>query len=78
MTLTEAVPIPVNSTLLASVLYEASESILQLEFRDGAIYRYFRVPAAIHAALLHADSKGSYFNRQIRSRFRHALLRPSQ
>lgn len=78
MTLTQAVPIPVNSTLLASVLYDASESILQLEFCDGVIYRYFDVPAAIHTALLQAASKGAYFNRQIRSRFCHALLRRSQ
>src|ERR1700682_1412614 len=39
-----AAPVPVNSTLLASVTYDAGQSILQLEFCDGAIYRYFAVP----------------------------------
>ena len=40
--------------------------MLPLEFRNGAIYRYFEVPAALYAALLAADSKGTFFNRQIR------------
>lgn len=69
-------PVPVDSTLLASVAFNHSQSILDLEFRDGAIYRYFAVPAAIHHGLLAADSKGSYFNRQIRGCFRYVLLRP--
>jgi hypothetical protein len=49
-----------------------------LEFRDGAIYRYFAVPAAVYDDLLAADSKGSYFNKQIRGLFRHILLRRPQ
>ena len=75
MTFTEATPVPVSSTLLASVIYDVGELILQLEFCNGAIYRYFAVPAAIHDGLLLADSKGSYFNRKIRSVFRYVRLR---
>jgi hypothetical protein len=78
MTLTKAVPAPVDSTLLASVMYDLSESTLQLEFRDGATYRYWNVPAAIHNGLLTADSKGSYFNRKIRNCFQYVRLRPPQ
>ena len=75
MTLTEVPMVAVNSTLLASVGYDAGELLLQLEFRDGAIYHYFAVPAAIHERLLAADSKGSYFNREIRGRFGYTQLR---
>jgi hypothetical protein len=78
MTLTEAVPVAVDSTLLASVSYDAGESILQLEFCDGAVYRYFAVPAATHNGLLAADSKGTYFNRKIRNCFRYVRLRRPQ
>jgi hypothetical protein len=78
MTLTKAVPVPVDSTLLASVMYDVSESTLQLEFRDGAIYRYWNVPPAIHNGLLAADSKGSYFNREIRNCFQYIRLRRPQ
>ncbi len=78
MTLTQTASVSVNSTLLASVTYDVGQSILQLEFCDGAIYRYFAVPAAIHNGLLAADSKGTYFNREIRNCFRYVRLRPPQ
>jgi len=78
MTLMETVPVPVDSTLLASVNYDVGESILQLAFRDGAIYRYFAVPAAIYNDLLAADSKGVYFNRKIRNCFPYVCLRRAQ
>lgn len=75
MTLTTTAPVPVNSTLLFSVTYAVGESILQLEFCDGAIYNYFAVPEVIVNGLLAADSKGSYFNRRIRRYFRYTRLR---
>jgi hypothetical protein len=58
---------PVTSTLLARVSYDPSQSILDLEFCDGAIYRYLDVPATVYDELLAADSKGTYFNRCIRN-----------
>ena len=61
----------VESTTLATVAYDETLGLLQLEFRSRAIYQYFDVPAAVHAALLGADSKGSYFNRVIRAGFRY-------
>jgi len=63
----------VESTTLATVAYDDARELLQLEFRSRAIYQYFGVPAAVHAALLHAPSKGSYFNRVIRGRFPYSL-----
>jgi hypothetical protein len=74
MTLAEARPIRVQSSLLASVGYDSGESILRLEFRDGAIYQYFDVPAEIYHRLLAAESKGNYFNLQIRGSFSCALI----
>ena len=75
MILTETVSVSVKSTLLTSVTFHRGESILELEFCDGACYRYSAVPAAIYEGLLAADSKGIYFNRQIRTCFRYTLLR---
>jgi len=63
---------PVASSTLATIAYDDAERLLRLEFRSGAIYRYFDVPAAIHAALQCAPSKGGYFNRWIRGHFRYA------
>jgi hypothetical protein len=61
--------IPVLSSLLASVLY-SPQATLEIEFRSGAVYRYFLVPRATFEGLLGAPSKGAYFNRHIKAAFR--------
>jgi len=68
----------VESTALATVAYDDTRDLLQLEFRSRAIYQYFGVPAAVHAALLRAPSKGSYFNRVIRGCFPYSLASNAQ
>ena len=68
----------VESTSLATVAYDDAWELLQLEFCSRAIYQYFGVPAAVHAALLRAPSKGSYFNRVIRGRFPYSLASNAQ
>lgn len=65
-------PLVVESTTLTTVAYDADRGLLQLEFRDRAVYQYFEVPADVHEALLRAPSKGGYFNRAIRGRFAYA------
>ena len=62
-------PVPVDSSSLATVAYDATRATLRIEFRDGTVYHYLRVPAEVHEALLHASSKGLYFNLAIRGRF---------
>jgi hypothetical protein len=62
-------PVALESGALISAAYDATRELLQLEFRDGAVYQYFDVAAAIYESLLQAPSKGSYFNRAIRGRF---------
>jgi len=64
----------VESTTLSVAAYDEAQDALQLEFRSGAIYHYFGVPVGVHAELLGAASKGSYFNRVIRGRFAYRLL----
>jgi len=68
----------VESTTLATVAYDDARELLQLEFRSRAIYQYFGIPLAVHAALLRAPSKGSYFNRVIRGRFPYSLAANAQ
>jgi hypothetical protein len=64
----------VESTTLATVAYDETRKLLQLEFCSRAIYLYFGVPAAVHQALLGAPSKGRYFNQTIRGRFPYRLV----
>jgi hypothetical protein len=57
-----------DSSLLAAMTY-SDQASLDLVFRDGAVYRYFAVPARIVEGLRTAPSPGAYFHRQIRNRF---------
>ena len=66
--------VPLQSTLLASVSYHPLRQLLDLEFCTGELYRYFNVPAACYHGLLEADSKGTYFNYNIRNHFPHQHL----
>jgi len=66
--------VAVESSTIASVGYDFAQELLHLEFCSRAIYHYFGVPAAVHAALLTAPSKGSFFNRAIRGRFPYRLV----
>ena len=63
------VVVAVESSTIASVGYDLTRRLLQLEFCSQAVYHYLGVPAAVHETLLGAPSKGSYFNRAIRGRF---------
>ena len=67
--------VTVESSSLANVAYDHQREILQVEFRDGAVYQYVDVPFQIYQNLLQADSKGGYFNHHIRRPFSHAILR---
>lgn len=51
---------------MRSVGYEAGSRILEIEFQSGAVYQYFEVPVRVHKGLLQAESKGQYFNSEIR------------
>ena len=65
---------PLESTLLASVAYCPARTLLELEFRDGSLYRFFDVPPTCFQELVASESKGTYFNRNIRNHFRYQLF----
>ena len=61
---------PLESSGFASAAYSAGEHLLYLEFRSGAVYRYFDFSLQQYSEFLAADSKGRYFSEYIRDRFR--------
>ena len=69
---------PVQSSLLASVGYCALTCILDVELRDGSLYRYYGVPLYIGWNLLCADSKGRYFNRYVKAAFVYQRVSPAR
>jgi KTSC domain len=66
--------VPVDSTSLDSIGYDAVSMILEIEFISGKVYRYFDVPQSVHAEMMDADSKGQFFNTRIRNNFRYVEL----
>lgn len=62
---------PVVSTLIQSAGFDQETGTLELEFQSGSVYVYHDVPRHVYAALLEADSKGTYFNEQIKDQFRY-------
>lgn len=61
--------IPVDSSSIAEVGYDPASSTLEVVFREGGVYRYFGVPAAVFSEFMAADSKGRYFVAEIRNRY---------
>jgi len=61
--------IPVASSNIASVGYDAEKKVLEIEFHDGGVYQYFDVPGAIYQELISSPSISSYFFHNIRNNF---------
>ena len=60
----------VSSSNLHSVGYEPTTHTLQVQFIGGRIYDYFDVPESVHQFLMSAISKGSYFDNNIKDKYR--------
>jgi hypothetical protein len=55
--------IPVDSSSIASIGYDAERLELEIEFHEsGDVYLYFDVPAEVYRDFMAADSKGTYLN----------------
>ena len=67
----------VESTTLRSAGHDAQSAVLELQFRNGAVYRYLLVPQTVYRDLLGARSKGGYFNQNIRGRYPYQLVQGS-
>ena len=68
--------VPVESTALAAVGYSKRLRALEIEFRNGAIYRYLDVTPEIYEALLSAHSKARFYDEKIRHKYRSLHVRP--
>jgi KTSC domain len=66
----------VDSSSLSSVGYDAGSETLEVEFRNGGVYRYLEVPEDEWQSLQSAESKGSYLNTHIKPRHPYRKLAP--
>jgi hypothetical protein len=60
---------PVSSSNIASVGYEADSQVLEVEYIKGGIYQYMNVPGDIHEELMNCSSKGTYMNQVVKKMF---------
>ncbi len=62
--------VPVKSSNIKAVGYDADTRMLTVEFGSGAQHTYADVPPETHQALMDAESVGKFFHANIRSAFK--------
>ncbi|HST30956.1 MAG TPA: KTSC domain-containing protein [Chthoniobacterales bacterium] len=68
--------LPVASTGIRSIGYSKRLHILEIEFRNGAVYRYLEVTRSVYQALMTADSKARYYDKNVKGRYSSVKMRP--
>jgi hypothetical protein len=66
------------SAAIETCHYEPGERRLDIRFVSGHSYSYYDVPPTVAVGLVNARSKGGYFQRAIRGRFRFARVEHSK
>jgi XTP/dITP diphosphohydrolase len=63
--------LPVDSTDLVSIGYDAKTRLLEIEFKEGRVYEYSDVPADVYERFTKTDSYGQYFYAFINGHYRY-------
>jgi hypothetical protein len=66
---------PLASTALATAGYSKRLHIMEIEFCNGAVYRYLDVPSAVYRDFITAESKAQYYDWNIKGHYRSLRLR---
>jgi len=66
----------VDSKVIASIGYSKRRHILEIEFVNGAIYRYLEVAPSVYRELMAADSKARYYDANIKGSYPSVRVRP--
>jgi KTSC domain len=62
----------VQSSMMTFVKYDDDTGELDITFTSCKTYRYLEVPSEIYDGLLDAESKGEFFNDNIKDAFVHS------
>src|SRR5215510_6556678 len=68
----------VQSSAIAKIGYSKRHHILEIEFVNGAVYRYFDVSLSVYRELMSAESKARFYDSNIKKHYRSALVRQRQ
>lgn len=67
--------IPVVSSNIKSIGFEATNNVLEVEFHSGGIYQYRNVSQTIFDSFLRSASKGGFFDQYIKDRYQTIKIR---
>src|SRR5207253_6866093 len=66
----------VISNAIASIGYSQRRRIVEIEFVNGAVYRYLEVAPSVYRELMAADSKARYYDANIKGSYPSVRVRP--
>ena len=69
---------PVYSSAIAKIGYSKRRHSLEIEFVNGAVYRYLGVPPAVYRDLMSAASKAQFYDFHVKGHYRSVSIRPPQ
>lgn len=69
---------PVVSSNIATIGYSREPAVLRIDYLNGGQYAFVGVDAPQWEGFLAADSKGTYFNRELRGKFKGCKLAPKE
>ena len=59
----------VDSSMITSIGYDALTCTLEVEFKDGTVWQYHEFPEYMWYEFESAESKGKYFNANIKKQY---------
>lgn len=65
----------VNSSHIKSIGHCEPSETLEVEYLNGAVYRYFQVQISTYHELMKATSKGTYMHSHVKGRFTYEKVR---
>jgi hypothetical protein len=66
---------PVPSSALTAAGYSKRLHIMEIEFTNGAVYRYLDVPAEVYRDFMSAGSKAQFYDWNIKGHYQSLRLR---
>ena len=66
----------VISNAIALIGYSKRRHIVEIEFVNGAVYRYLEVAPSVYRELMAADSKARYYDTHIKGNYPSVRVRP--
>jgi KTSC domain-containing protein len=65
----------VQPSIIRFVRYDHDARALEITFMSGQTYRYLNVPVEVYVDFIDAESKGEFFNDNVKDTFVHTAVR---